>query len=206
MRKKDQTFPDFPYDALMNERTFAVLPKNGRRFPMQRDQRARAFTLVEVMIALIVIGTSALGGLSGMMFAYRVSDANLRALAALADARSVAEQILTLDANTLAGATDPEETDATLPVDIPSSLVRSLEVNKGNDKWNARTDDMHGTPDNPKDDLALSLQLEVVQPDAVTGFMCSQVIIHFRWTENSFFAPHVREDALTVVVSHIPTH
>lgn len=179
----------------MNERVFSPFAPRCRKLSVISGGLASGagFTLVEVMLAMVVLGMSALAALAGMLFTYRASDANLRALAAWSNARAVAEQIQTLDADTLA--------KNSLPVDIPSSGVGSLIVNE----WNERTDDLHATEGNPADDLALGLRPEVSQTASVTGFTCTQVVLHFRWTENSFFAPRLREDALTVVLSNIPT-
>jgi prepilin-type N-terminal cleavage/methylation domain-containing protein len=152
---------------------------------------SRGFSLAEVMLAMMVLGTSSLAALAAMLFSYRTADSNLRADSALANARAVAEQILTLDQGSLASSA--------LPVDVPSNPSGSLTVNE----WNERIDDIHGTPESPDDDLKMSLRPEVVQPDSAGGFLCAQVIIHYRWTENSFFASRTREDAITVVLSDV---
>jgi prepilin-type N-terminal cleavage/methylation domain-containing protein len=160
-----------------------------------RRRRAGAgFSLVEVMIGLMILGTSSLAALAGLLFSFRTSDANLRALGALAQARSVAEKAVTLDYQTLAGAT--------LPVDVPSSTAGSLEVNE----WNERRDDVHGTPTDPNDDLVFSIRPEVTQTNLATGLACSQVIVRYRWQDHSLFRPRLRENALTVVVAQVPSY
>lgn len=135
-----------------------------------------------------------MAALAGLLFSYRISDANLRALAATANARAVAEKVVTLDFGTLAGTS--------LPVDIPSMPNGSLTVNS----WNNRTDDIHNTPSNTVDDLVFGIRPEVAQSNTGSGFACSQVIIRYRWEENSFFRTHTREDAITVVVSNVPSY
>jgi len=142
-------------------------------------------------MAMMVLGSASLAALAAMLFSYRTADSNLRAQAALANARAVAEQILTLDQGRLGGTT--------LPVDLPSSSVGALTVNE----WNARTDDIRGTPGYAADDLVMSLRPEVVQPDSASGFSCAQVIVRYRWSENSFFAPRTHEDAFTLVLSDV---
>lgn len=150
--------------------------------------------MIEVMLSLVLVGTSALAGLSAMMFAYRVADANLRALGALSAARAVAEQMATLDFDTLAGNT--------LPVDIPTSATGTLTKNT----WNVRREDIHGTPTKISDDLVLSIRPEVVQSNDRTLFSCSQIIVRFRWEENAFFATRTREESLTLVLSKINSY
>jgi prepilin-type N-terminal cleavage/methylation domain-containing protein len=163
----------------------------GRRQP--RVRRA-GFTLIEVIMSLVIVGTSALGALAALMLSFRVSDSNLRALAALANAKAVTEQILTLDFDTLGGNT--------LPVDVPSSSVGSLTV----DQWNDRRDDIHGTTGTTNDDLVMSIRPEITQSNLTSGFGCTQVVVRFRWEENSFFATNQREDSITVVKSTVPTY
>jgi len=145
-------------------------------------------------MSLVVVGTAALAGLAAMLFTYRQSDANLRQLGAMAAARAVAEQISTLDFDTLS--------NTTLPVDIPSSSTGSLTVNA----WNARTDDIHGTPTNTSDDLVMSLRPEITLSDTSTLFACAQIIVRYRWQENSFFATHQREDSVTLVMSQVESY
>lgn len=165
----------------------SALPSNAARHRRRRG-RTRGVTMVEVLMSMVLIGTASLGALSGIMFIYRVSDANLRQLGAVAAARAVAEQVATLDFDTL--------DDATLPVDIPSSSVGSLTANA----WNDRTDNIHGTS-RTDDDLSLSLRPEITLSDSSTLFSCAQIIIRFRWVENAFFRPRTREDSLTLVMS-----
>jgi prepilin-type N-terminal cleavage/methylation domain-containing protein len=91
-----------------------------KRHPRRRRRDACAgFTLVEVLVGSMVIATSSLAALAGLMFSFRTSDANLRSLAALAQARSVVEKAVTLDYHTLSRET--------LPIDVPSSTVGQLE-------------------------------------------------------------------------------
>jgi prepilin-type N-terminal cleavage/methylation domain-containing protein len=165
-------------------------PASGRR---RRGARPRGFTLVEVILSMAIAGTAALGALSALMFAYRMSDANLRQVTALAAARAVAEQISTLDFTTLAGTT--------LPVDIPSSSGGTLTVNT----WNDRTFNMHGTAAT-SDDLVLSLRPEITRSNASTLFSCAQIIVRFRWQETAFFSPRTREDSVTLVMSEVATY
>jgi prepilin-type N-terminal cleavage/methylation domain-containing protein len=164
--------------------------RNPRMAPRPRHH-ARGFSLVEVMLALMIVGTACLAALSALLFSYRTATSNLRAQAALANARAVAEQILTLDQGSLAG----DE----LPVDVPSSMVGFLVAKD----WNERREDIHGTPGNVDDDLTMAIWPEVVQPDPEGGFLCAQVIIRYRWTDDSFFTPRTREDAFTVLLSDV---
>lgn len=145
-------------------------------------------------MSLVVVGTAALAGLAAMIFTYRLSDANLRQLGANAAARAVAEQISTLDFDTLS--------NASLPVDIPSSATGSLTVNT----WNARTDDIHGTASKTSDDLVMSLRPEITLSNSSTLFSCAQIIVRYRWEENSFFATHLREDSITLVMSQVESY
>lgn len=178
----------------MHEVTFLSTTTNAPICARRRRTRA-GFTLVEVMIGFMIIGTSSLAALAGLLFSFRTSDANLRSLTALAQARSVVEKAVTLDYRTLGG-------EPTLPIDVPSSTVGTLLV----DAWNDRRDDVHGTPTDPSDDLVFSIRPEVTQTNLATGMACSQVIVRYRWQDHSLFRPRTRENALTVVVAQVPTY
>ncbi len=146
-------------------------------------------------MSFIVIGTTGLAALAAMLFAYRRSEANLRELGAFSAARAIAEQISTLDYETLGGST--------LPVDIPSSAVGTLATNS----WdNVRREDIHSTPDRVDDDLVINFRPEVTQSDDTTLFGCTQVVLRFRWQENAFFASRTREDSLTLVVAKVNSY
>lgn len=174
----------------MTQPSVSAVPPEAARFPgRRRIATVRGLTLVEVMLAMVVLGLAALAGLSAMLFSYRTSDANLRALAALTAARTIAEQISTLDFDTLSGSS--------LPVDLPSSAIGTMTVNA----WNERTDDVHGTSAQPEDDLVLSIRPEITLSDPTTLFSCAQVVVRYRWQETTFFTPRTREDALTFVLS-----
>jgi prepilin-type N-terminal cleavage/methylation domain-containing protein len=155
--------------------------------------RRRGVTLIEVIISLAIVGTAAMGSLSALLFAYRMSEANLRQVTALAAARSVAEQISTLDFETLSGTT--------LPIDLPSSSTGTLTVND----WNNRTVNFHATT-STADDLVLSLRPEVTRSNSSTLFSCAQIIVRFRWQETAFFSPRTREDSITLVKSEVATY
>lgn len=151
-------------------------------------------TLVEVMVSILVLGTTALASMSALLFSYRMADSNLRSIGAAAAAQSLAEQVLVLDYTTLS--------QDTWPIDLPSSAIGSVNVGE----WNPRTDDIHNTPDESSDDLVMSFRPEIAQSDPSSGFLCSQVIIHYQWQEHSFFNERTREDSITIVVSNVPSY
>jgi hypothetical protein len=151
-------------------------------------------TLVEVMMGMLVLSTALLAGLAGLLFSYRVSDANLRALAAMSAARSVAEQIVAVPYTDLL--------KSSLPVDVPSSSAGSLTLAS----WNARVDDIHNTPDNASDDLRFSINPQVTRITDSDGLDYVQVVIGVRWEETSFFTARTREDSLTVLVAPVSSY
>lgn len=159
-----------------------------------RRHRRDGMTLVEVMMGMLVLSTALLGGLAGLLFSYRVADANLRSLAAISAARSVAEQVVAIDYTSLLGTT--------LPVDVPSSSVGSLTTST----WNLRTDDIHNTPSNPGDDLRLAINPQVTRITDSSGLDYVQVVIGVRWEEGSFFTTRIREDSLTVLVAPVSSY
>lgn len=171
----------------------SALSRDGSFRSVRRRARS-GMTLVEVMLGFVIMGTAALAALSALLFGWRVADANLRALSAMEAARSVSEQILTLDFDTLGGVA--------LPVDVPSSTLGSLTVGV----WNNRTDDIHNTPSNLADDLVLSIKPEVRMSSDDNPVKCVQVIVRFSWEENSFFAKRTREDAITIVRSPLTNY
>jgi hypothetical protein len=125
------------------------------------------------------------------LFSYRTSDSNLRALRAAAAARSVAEQMVSVDYATLFGAT--------LPVDVPSNPGGTLTVNS----WNDRTDDVHNTPDVAEDDLFIKINPSVTRVRDANGLDYAQVVITYQWVDSSFNAPRVREDRYTMIVTPV---
>ncbi len=151
-------------------------------------------TLIEVMMGMLVLGTALLAGLAGLLFSYRVADANLRALAALSSARSVAEQIVAIDYPSLLGSS--------LPVDVPCSSIGSLAMGT----WNARADDIHNTPTNANDDLHFAINPQVTRITDSTGLDYVQVVIGVRWEETSFFTTRVRENSLTVLIAPVSSY
>lgn len=142
------------------------------------------------MMGMFVMGMACMAGLSAMLFCYRASDSNLRTIAATATAQSIAEQIATLDYESLAN--NP------LPVDVPA--IPSGTIAPG--VWVTRTDDIHNTPSVTTDDLVMSIRIQVVKTTAA-GFKCAQVIIDYTWQDTSFFAPRTRTGTMTMVRSSI---
>jgi hypothetical protein len=151
-------------------------------------------TLVEVMVGFLVLALTVLSALSGIMFAWRVSDSNLRAVTALEIARSVSEQIITLDFETLQLTT--------LPVDLPSSPSGSMTVGI----WNNRSEDIHDTPANTADDLIVGVWPEIEVTEDSSGARCARVVVRIFWEENSFFTRRTREDAVTIVRSPVAAY
>lgn len=172
---------------MIPRRTLQLAADAAHRRPSPRA----GMTLIEVMLGMVIIGTTALATLSALLFTWRVADSNLRALNAMEAGRSIAEQVMTLDFTTLGGST--------LPVDLPSLPNGSLVVGS----WNNRTDDIHNTPANPHDDFAISIKPEVAVSDDSSGVRCAQIVIHYSWEERSFFARRTREDSVTIVRSPI---
>lgn len=145
-------------------------------------------------MGMLVMGIVALAALAALLFSYRVSDANLRATTAAAAARSLAEQVTSLDYEALAFTS--------LPIDFPANNAGSLAIGA----WTNRTFDIHNTPAQPADDLALSFRPDISRSLTGTGFACTQVIIRFRWVERAFFTARTRENSITVVRSGVPVY
>ena len=149
-------------------------------------------TLVEVMMGLLVVTLTALAALSALMFSWRLADANLRSITAMAAAKSVAEQLIALPYDQLF--------ESSLNVDVPSSTVGSLNTRA----WNDRTDDIHNTPTKTSDDLVMSINPEVTHvQDEASGVDFAQIVISYRWEQSSFFATRTRADYLTMVISKV---
>lgn len=176
-----------PSDHLPDPR---LSPPRRRARTLQRDSR-KGLTLVEVMLAMIVIGTACLAGLAGMLTSLRTADSTLLALQAASTVRSVSEELLAVDYLSLF--------QSTLPVDVPSNPNGTLNVNA----WNDRTDDFLQTPDNPNDDLHLSLRPSVIRVQQADGLDYAQIVIEYRWLDSSFFVPRVRSDTFTMLVAPI---
>lgn len=159
--------------------------------PRRPSGAMRGMTLIEVLLSFFVVCTTCLAGLSGLLFVYRVGDSNLRALSAASAVRSVGEQLVSVDYATLFGPS--------LPVDVPSNPGGSLLV----ETWNERTDDVHNTPDNPKDDLQLKIKPTVTRVRDANGLDYAQVVFSYQWIDSSFFVPRVREDLYTMIVAPV---
>ena len=151
-------------------------------------------TFPEVMIGFVIIGTAAMAALSGILFSWRLADSNLRALGAMETARAVAEQVITLDFETLAGVT--------LPIDVPSNPSGSMNVGV----WNNRTDDIHNTPGVTADDLIMSFKPQFAFSNDESGVRCAQIVIRYSWEEHSFFSSRTREGAITLIRSPISAY
>jgi len=124
----------------------------------------------------------------------RTADSNLLALEAASAARSVAEQLQSVDYLTLFSTE--------LPADVPSSPGGSLNV----DTWNSRTEDFRHTPNNPHDDLQLRLKPFVTRVTQADGLDYAQVVIQFEWLDSSFFVPRTRADTFTMLMAPISTY
>jgi type II secretory pathway pseudopilin PulG len=150
-------------------------------------------TLVEVMLAMTVVGSACLAGLASMMMSLRMADSNLRSLQAASAVRSVAEQLLAVDYLSLF--------EDELHVDVPSNPNGSLIPNTAD--WNVRTMDLRHTPDNPNDDLQLRLRPYVTHVTQTDGLDYAQIVIAYEWTDSSFFVPRTRSDSFTMLVAPI---
>lgn len=162
--------------------------------PMAGRGSRAGMTLVEIMMALTVAGTACLSAVAGLLMALRTADSNLLALQAASAARSVGEQLQTIDYDSLFGSS--------LPVDVPGSATGSLAVNA----WNSRTDDFRRTPANSNDDLRYRLRPVITRITETNGVDYAQVVIQFEWTDTSFFAQRTRTDTFTTLVASVSTY
>jgi type II secretory pathway pseudopilin PulG len=160
----------------------------------RKSNPCAALTLVEVMIAMAVMGFTMFSALSGLLFSYRMAESNLRSLIALSTGRSITEQLMGLDYNSLLGPT--------LPADVPSSSVGSLDV----DVWNARLADYRNTPDNTSDDLRIELNPHITRVVDSNGLDYVQVVVGVRWDDSTFFGTRVREEAISVILAPISSY
>lgn len=164
---------------------------NARRFRISGRMSRRGMTLVEVVIGFAVLATTCMAGLSGLLFAYRMSDSNLRALSASSAVRSIGEQLVAVDYATLFGPS--------LPVDVPSNPGGALAT----DTWNDRTDDVHNTPENPNDDLRMRINPTITRVRDANGLDYAQVVLTYEWVDSSFFSPRTKQDKYTLLIAPV---
>lgn len=172
--------------------TSTVTPPGRPSLPARpRRSRRAGVTLVEVMLAMTVVGTACLAGLAGLLMSLRVADSNLLALNAASAVRSVSEQLLAVDYLTLF--------NTELPVDLPSYPGGTLAV----ETWNVRTEDFRHTPDVPGDDLQLRISPFITRVTESDGLDYAQVVLEYEWLDSSFFVPRTRTDTFTMLVAPV---
>jgi hypothetical protein len=74
------------------------------------------------------------------------------------------------------------------------------------DAWNTRSDDLHHTPNNPRDDLKLRVRPYVTRITQADGGDFAQVVLFYEWDDSSFFVSRTRADAFTMIIAPVSSY
>lgn len=182
-------------------------PKRLKNVP-NRLQSKDAFSLVEVMVAAVILSLIGFGTLSGMLQARRMTQGSINEGTAMTVAQGYLEQMKNMQFSLLDGSEITELINQgaadTLKV---SPTVSNPEVGGGSDISNVKSLDINNTPNDPGDDLVIDfvLYIENLTDLASEVGEARRIVIRYSYSDNSQRGRRSVTNTLVTVRSDVPT-
>lgn len=168
-----------------------------------------ALTLIEIMVAMVILGFSSLGLLTGLMQARRYTEMAIHENTALTIAQGYIEQMKNMEFVSLDEAVLPtlfhEGVADTLTVSpLPSDPVKG---DSSTDISNQKLIDIKNTPDDTSDDMAMDVVVYVDDiTDASNGIgQARRIIVRYEYTFTDGIRTTDRSEVLYAIRSEVPT-
>ncbi len=181
----------------------------SNRNPKRRPSKA-GVTLVEIMVAMVILGFSALALLSGLMQARRYTELAIRENTALTIAQGYIEQMKNMEFASLDEAVLPtlfhEGAADTLTVSpVPSDPTVG---DSTTDIVNAKLIDIKNTPTDTSDDMGMSIYVYIQDiTDAAAGIGdARRIIIRYEYSYADGNRTISNSDVLYAIRSDVPTY
>ena len=179
---------------------------------IQRRKRLRgkdAVTLIEIMVAMVILGFSSLGLLAGLMQSRRYTEMAINENTAFAIAQGYIEQMKNMEFASLDEAVLPtlfhEGVADTLTVSpLPANPV---EGDSSTDISNKKLIDIKNTPDDADDDMAIDVVVYIEDiTDASNGIgQARRIVIRYEYTFTDGMRSTDRMETLYAIRSEVPT-
>lgn len=168
-----------------------------------------AFTLVEVMVAAVILTIVGLGTLTGLLQARKLTEGSIYVATATTVAQGYIEQIKNMDFGLLDGPTIPElMSQGVADFLYVSPLIDSPETgNTETDIVNSRSVDINNTPDNAQDDLQINFVVYVQNiTDAANGVgKARRIVLRWGYVDKTTGSNVAVGNTLYAIRSQIPT-
>lgn len=168
-----------------------------------------AFSLVEVMVASVILTVVGFGTLTGLLQSRRMTEGSIYASTATTVAQGYIEQIKSIDFNFLDGSTISKLNSQGLEDSLlVSPVVADMTAgNEDTDLVNTRFLDINNTPDNPGDDLELTfvLYVEDITNEGSGVGQARRMILRWSYIDRSTSANVTVSNTLYAIRSQIPT-
>lgn len=171
--------------------------------------RKSAFTLVEVMVASVILTITGIGVLTGLLQARKMTEGSIYVATATTVAQGYIEQIKNMEFNLLDGSTIPELMSQGTPDFLNiSPLPSDPEAgDSSSDLVNTRSIDINNTPDNAQDDLDIEfvVYVEDITDEANGVGEARRIILRWGYIDNTTGSDVPIGNTLYSIRSRIPT-
>jgi len=166
-------------------------------------------TLVEIMVAMVILGFSGLGLLSGLMQSRRFTELAIHENTALTIGQGYIEQMKNMEFASL--------DEAVLPTLFHEGVADTLTVsplpadptvgNTTTDKKNSKLIDIKNTPNDKTDDMNLDVYVYIEDvTDAANGIgQARRIILRYAYSFNDSYRTSNNTDTLYAIRSEVPT-
>lgn len=166
-------------------------------------------TLIEIMVAMVILGFSGLGLLSGLMQSRRYTELAIHENTALTIGQGYIEQMKNMEFASL--------DEAVLPTLFHEGIADTLSVspmpadptvgNAGTDIPNKKLIDIKNTPDDTTDDMSLGVFVYIQDvSDAANGIgQARRIILRYEYTFSDSSRTLNNTDTLYAIRSEVPT-
>lgn len=183
-------------------------PLNKSKRPHRLKNRD-AYSILEVLVAMSVLTVVGYGTITGLMQTRRLTEGSIYLNTATTIAQGYIEQLKNMEFDSLDGSEVPTvinqgEAD---PLDVSPPVADPEVGNSGSDILNEVLIDLQNTPDNPEDDLKLTVVVYIQDTtNKASGIGDSRhIALRYSFVDATSGKPRTYSNTLYAIRSKVPT-